>query len=309
MSGTSKRQPRCLVVGEALVDIVVPPNSEPTLAPGGSPLNVAVGLARLGVTTELVTEIGDDDLGGIVEVHLDSSHVWLAEDSVVEGRRTNTATARLDEYGAAAYAFDLRWELGPRPLPSDFDAVHVGSLGAALSPGRESVARIAHQAARAGLIVSIDPNVRPALTPDRDELWAGLQQIFELAQLVRLSDEDLAFLRPGEPVESVAGELLRGTTAVVVVTAGGRGAVAFSDHGRAEQPSPVVEVVDTVGAGDSFMAALIAIALETGLDDLDDRRLSGYLEAAHTAAAVTVSRRGADPPWRTELPPDWPTLR
>src|SRR3954468_24307679 len=99
MSGSSEPQ-RCLVVGESLVDIVVPPDGTPTLAPGGSPLNVAVGLARLGALTELVTEIGDDDLGRIIEIHLDRSHVRLAEGSIVNGR-TNTATAHLDEHGAA----------------------------------------------------------------------------------------------------------------------------------------------------------------------------------------------------------------
>jgi fructokinase len=300
---------RCLVVGEALVDIVVPLDGKPTLAPGGSPLNVAVGLARLGMTTELVTELGDDDLGRIVEVHLEASHVWLAEDSVVEGRRTNTATARLDEHGAASYTFDLRWELGPRPLVAGFDALHVGSLGTTLEPGRTSVVDLARAAARTGMLVSLDPNVRPALTPDRDRVWTALEPLLAVAHLVKLSDEDLAFLRPGEPVERVAEELLRGPTALVVVTAGGLGATAFSKDGRSELPSRGVDVVDTVGAGDSFMAALVAAALEAGLAELDARRLGGYLAAAHAAAAVTVSRRGADPPWRTELPAAWPKIR
>src|SRR3954449_925671 len=101
MSGSSEPR-RCLVVGESLVDIVVPPEGQPTLAPGGSPLNVAVGLARLGVDTELVTEIGEDDLGALLVEHLAASAVRLAEGSVVQGRRTNTATARLDESGAAS---------------------------------------------------------------------------------------------------------------------------------------------------------------------------------------------------------------
>lgn len=301
--------PRCLVVGEALVDIVVPPDGGESLAPGGSPLNVAVGLARLGVTTELVTEIGDDDLGRLLTDHLAASGVTLADGSVVSGRHTNTATAGLDEYGAASYSFDLGWELGALALPAGFDALHVGSLGTTLDPGRDSVVALTQDAAGSGLLLSLDPNVRPALTPDRDDVWAGLQPILELAQLVKLSDEDLAFLRPDEPAESVASELLRGPTALVVVTAGARGAVAFSSRGRAELPSPRVDVVDTVGAGDSFMAALIAIALESGLDELDETRLAAYLAAAHAAAAVTVSRRGADPPWRTELPPGWPPTR
>src|SRR4051812_22064772 len=164
-------RPRCLVVGEALVDIVVPPDGTRTLAPGGSPLNVAVGLARLGVATELVTEIGDDDLGRLLAEHLAGSDVSLGDGSVIEGRPTNTATARLDEHGAASYSFDLRWELSTRPSPTAFDALHVGSLGATLDPGRDSVVQTAQEAARAGLMVSLDPNVRPALTPDRAAVW------------------------------------------------------------------------------------------------------------------------------------------
>src|SRR3954453_4874826 len=246
MSGSSEPR-RCLVVGESLVDIVVPPDGQPTLAPGGSPLNVAVGLARLGVDTELVTEIGDDMHAELLTVHLEASQVGLAEDAVVDGRRTNTATARLDKQGAASYSFDLGWELAPRSLPPGFDALPVGALGATLDPGRGSVVEMAHEAARSGLLVSLDPNARPALTPDRSRVWEELGQLLEVAELVKLSDEDLEFLRPGESVESVAHELLRGPTALVVVTAGGRGALAVSRDGQAELPSPAVDVVDTVG--------------------------------------------------------------
>lgn len=136
-----------VVAGEALVDIVVPADGVQQNAPGGSPLNVAVGLSRLGIDTLLVTEVGDDDLGRLVLDHVLGSGVTLAAGSVVEGMRTSTATAHLDEHHAATYDFDLHWTLGPRSMPEPARALHVGSIGAAVRPGRESVVGLVQQAA------------------------------------------------------------------------------------------------------------------------------------------------------------------
>jgi fructokinase len=301
--------PRFVVVGEALVDIVVSSSGgEPEPAPGGSPLNVAVGLARLGVDTLLMTEVGDDAHGRLLLDHVAASGVPLDEASVVPGLRTSSATAHLDEHGAASYTFDLRWTLGPRALPAGTTALHVGSLGAALRPGRDSVVDLVAQATDEGLLVTFDPNARPSLTPDAGRAWDDAREVAAGADLVKLSDEDLEFLQPGSTPADLAARLLGGRTRLVVVTAGGSGAFAASADGSVELHSRPVDVVDTVGAGDSFMAALLAIAVEHGLDDLDERRLEAYVHAAHQAAAVTVSRRGADPPWRSELPADWPAL-
>ena len=301
-------KPRFAVVGEALVDVVVPSTGEQQRAPGGSPLNVAVGLSRLGIDTVLLTELGDDESGRLVVEHLRSSDVALDEGSVVPGRATSTATATLDEHGAASYAFDVRWTLTPRTLPSGATALHVGSLGTALRPGRDSVLDLVAQAGRAGLLVTLDPNARPTLTPDARQAWRDVLEVAAAADIVKLSDEDAAFLQPGAPVEQVAADLLGPRTRLVVVTGGGTGAYAVSAAGFAQVHSRAIHVVDTVGAGDSFMAALLTVVVEHGLDDLDEPRLSAYLAAAHEAAAVTVSRRGADPPRRSELPPGWPRI-
>lgn len=300
---------RFLVAGEALVDIVVPPSGEAERSPGGSPMNVAVGLARLGHPTTLMTELGDDELGRLLADHLERSGVRLAEGSVQPGRRTSTATATLDEHGAASYDFDLRWGLGPRTLPPGTTALHVGSIGAALRPGRDGVLELVRQAAGAGVLVSFDPNVRPAFTPDREQAWSDMRELAALATLVKVSDEDLRLLRPGEDAADVAAALLGAGTRLVVVTLGGEGALALSSAASARVVSRPVAVVDTVGAGDSFMAALLAVAVDHGLDDLDEARLSAYVAAAHEAAAVTVSRRGGDPPRRDELPSGWPHVR
>jgi fructokinase len=297
-----------VVAGEALVDIVVPAGGDPERAPGGSPLNVAVGLARLAVETVLVTELGDDELGALVRDHVLASGVILPEDTVVPGLATSTATAKLDASGAATYDFDLRWTLGPRTLPATATALHVGSIGAALRPGRESVMQLVREAHERGLLVTFDPNARPAFTPDAEAAWEDVLEAAAYAHLVKMSDEDLAFLRPGESAEDVARSLLGGSTELVVVTFGGEGASAWSKEAAVTVRSRASEVVDTVGAGDSFMAALLAIVVEHGLDELGEEHLEQVLHAAHEAASVTVSRRGANPPRRGELSAGWPGI-
>ena len=307
-STTEPPAPRAVVAGEALVDVVVPTSGEREHAPGGSPLNVAVGLSRLGIDTLLVTELGDDENGRLVEEHLRGSGVRLPAGAVAAGRPTSTATARLDTTGAATYDFDLHWGLAPVGLPEETDALHVGSVGALLRPGREAVLGLVEQAARRGTLVSYDPNARPALTPDAARTWLDVREVAASADLVKTSDEDLEFLAPGHTPEEVARLVLAQRTRLFVMTRGGGGAVAITGDAAVEVPSGRVDVVDTVGAGDSFMAALVAVALEHGLEDLDEPRLTAYLAAAHAVGAVTVSRRGADPPRRDEMAAGWPDV-
>ena len=295
-----------VLVGEALVDIVIPVEGEPTDAPGGSPLNVAVGLSRLGIDSLLVTELGDDDYGRLVHDHVTGSGVRLHEGSVVSGHRTSTATAHLDEHNAATYDFDLSWTLGPRTLPRPARGLHVGSIGASLRPGRDAVVDLLDQAVDAGVFVSYDPNARPVFLPPAPQAWEDLNEVAAHADLVKMSDEDVHAFAPASTPAEVAGHLLHnGRTRLVVVTHGGTAAEAFTRAGSVTVPSPRVEVVDTVGAGDSFMAALIAVTIDWGLD-LNRSRVEALLAAAHTVAGITCSRRGADPPTRSELPPGWP---
>lgn len=300
--------PQLLVAGESLVDIVLPPDEAVSESPGGSPLNVAVGLSRLGLDTTLVTELGEDPHGRLVQEHLRASGVLLSDGSVVDGLVTSTATARIDAGGAATYDFDLRWTLGPQQLPAGTTALHIGSIGAALDPGRDSVIDLVRQATAARVLVTFDPNCRPAITPEPRRAWLRVCEAAASAQLVKMSDEDLVFLRPDASAVEVAHELLEGDTELVVVTFGGGGATAFTKAAVVEVQSASVDVVDTVGAGDSFMAALVAVVAEHGVSDLDAARLEAYLTAAHQAAAITVSRRGADPPRRSDLPADWPAV-
>jgi fructokinase len=295
---------RFVVVGEALVDIVHPVGAEPTHAPGGSPMNVAVGLARLDVPTTLVTELGEDAHGALVVEHVRACGVDLTGDSVRAGHRTSTATAYIGDDGAATYDFELTWALDLRRLPADARGLHVGSLGAVLAPGRAAVLDLLEQARAAGAFVSYDPNVRPAFLPT----WDDIAEVARYADVVKLSDEDLELLRPGTSTAEVARDLLAGErTHLVVVTRGPMGSMAFTEETSVEVEAPPTELVDTVGAGDSFMAALIAVLLEWDTPrELTAERLRTLVEAAGLAAAITCSRRGANPPTRRELPPGWP---
>lgn len=296
-----------LVVGEALID-VVSRDGVSTAHPGGSPMNVAVGLARLGVPALLHTAIGADAHGDLVRAHLEASGVLLTGGSTTAGT-TSVAEASIDGSGAAHYLFDIEW--APQPLPADtgHTVVHTGSIAAVLEPGRASVRRIV-DARRASATISFDPNVRPRLMGDHDTALAGVRDFVSLADVVKASDEDVDWLYPGRDPGEVAAEWLELGPAIVVVTRGGEGALAVARSGRVDVPAPRTELVDTVGAGDSFMAAMIA-ALEvrslTGagrradLRAVDAGTLAEVVAFAARCAAITVGRAGANPPWLGEL--------
>ena len=303
---------RITVVGESLVDVVAGSGGG-TLAvhPGGSPANVAVALSRLGQRTVLVTQLGTDDFGALIRAHLERNGV----ETVLAGptsRPTSRALARLDARGAATYEFELSWDVRDLRIPGDSAAVHVGSLGVMLAPGGQRVIRLAESARRRGLVTCYDPNVRPSVTPDRRRAAAAAERVIASAHIVKMSDEDLDFLFPGVAPWRLAARLLGPgrATALLVVTKGGEGATVATAAGQFSVPAVPVTVVDTVGAGDAFMAALLA-----GLADLQllsPEALAGRLGAgeqalreaagqALAAAALTCTRPGADPPTAGEL--------
>ena len=305
-----------LVVGESLVDIVVPAGGgDRHDAVGGSCLNVAVGLSRLDVPTTLMTRIGEDRLGEMIVDHVHASAVELSEGSVVPAGVTSTATAHLDEQHAATYDFEIVWDLPTQALPDGTTGLHVGSLGSALAPGRAAVVDLVRQAVDADVFVSYDPNIRPFFLDDTARAWHEVLEIAGGTRLLKLSDEDLRLLRPVDAEDDVCRQLLSsGRTELVVLTRGEKGAKAFTDGAVIDVPAPATDVVDTVGAGDSFMAATLAMLNDWGvltggegaLTALDDDRVELLVRGAITAAAITCSRRGANPPRRPELPAAWP---
>jgi fructokinase len=297
-----------LVVGEALVDVVRRPGAPVQEHPGGSPANVALGLARLGRRVDLLTRIGDDERGRAVRAHLESSGVRLVPGSVT-GERTSTAAASLDAAGAASYDFDLDWRLPAEP-PSDVAAcVHTGSIAAFLPPGGDAVLALIEKYTGRSTI-SYDPNARPRLMGDPVTARLRVETFVAHADVVKVSDEDLAWLTPGDEPVDVATRWLASGPAVVVVTLGGEGAVAVGRAGVVRVPAPQISVVDTVGAGDSFMAGLLdhLATLDllgpdrlADLRDLDTAELTRMLTHAARIAAITCTRAGANPPTRADL--------
>lgn len=309
MIPSSPPQPRStpdvLVVGEALVDIVHRADGSVDESPGGSPANVALALGRLGRGPRLLTSLGDDAHGHAVRT-------WLAGSEVtVQGRvadRTSTALARLDASGAATYEFDLDWRVEAASVDVA-EALHVGSIAATLQPGATAVADLVERH-RGRALVSYDPNIRPSLIDDREAVRRQVGALIERSDVVKASDEDVAWLHPGEHLADVARRWSRSGPALVVVTTGADGCLAVAPGFELAVPGVEVDVVDTVGAGDTFMAALIDGLLSEAafgrdarrvLESLGEEALSALLHRNARAAAVTVSRPGADPPTRDEL--------
>ncbi|WP_121256754.1 PfkB family carbohydrate kinase [Nocardioides ferulae] len=309
MSDTGEPDERdALVVGEALVDIVVAGDGGRTAYPGGSAANVAVALARLGRPVRLATAFADDDHGRLLGAHLRTAGVRLAADPAVVPR-SSCAVATIGDDGAASYQFDLDWRLPTVPTAPAPLVVHVCSLGAVLAPGADDVVALVERL-RPRSTVTYDVNARPDVTGDGPELVEAVQRVVRLADLVKASDEDLATLYPDADLPTAAGRLLDLGAGAVVVTRGGEGATWIGRTGTVDVSAPRVRVADTIGAGDTFGAALVDALWErellgaTGheaLPELGREDIAEVLAHAARAAAVTVSRPGADPPYRAEL--------
>ncbi len=301
---------RILVIGEALVDVVHARDGAVTEHVGGSPANVALGLGRLGRGADLLTWLGRDDRGRRIAEHLAASGAALVPGS--DGAdRTSVATAHLADDGGATYEFDLTWRIPETwaSPPGPPIAVHTGSIAAVLEPGAADVVRIL-AAHRASATITYDPNLRPSLMPPPEATLPVVEQVVAIADVVKVSDEDLAWLAPEDPM-GLAREWVGAGPALVVVTRGGEGAVAWTAAGvRVDVPAPHVTVADTVGAGDSFMAGLIDGLWGAGLlgpdaraalRAVDEATLRAVLERCAVIAAITVGRPGADPPTAAEV--------
>ncbi|MCL2465703.1 MAG: carbohydrate kinase [Micrococcales bacterium] len=299
-----------LVVGEALVDVVVRADATSDRHPGGSPANVAVGLGRLGRDVELATWIGDDDDGAKVRDHLGASGVRLVAGSET-AQRTSVATARLDPGGAAAYTFDLAWdlptELVPRPAPL---VVHTGSIATLLPPGADAVTCVLDQH-RPTSTITYDPNLRPSIVGPVGPARRTVEHLVTMCDVVKASAEDLAWLLPDEDPADVATRWASAGPGLVVVTLGSAGALAVTAAGaKVRTAAPHVTVADTVGAGDSFMAGLIDGLWSADLLGSDHREalrtapaatMEQVLTRCTQIATITCSRPGADPPTPAEL--------
>ncbi|WP_406099483.1 carbohydrate kinase [Streptomyces sp. NBC_01013] len=296
-----------LVIGECVADIVRLPDAADRVHPGGSPANVAYGLARLGHDATLLTQLGPDENGRLIRDHLTGSGVDVITDGSTAP--TPSAAVALDGAGRATYTFEIAWTLGPVSLERPPSHVHTGSIATVTEPGAAAVVA-AVESLRAAATVSYDPNVRPALMGDHEAAVRRAELCVALSDVVKASDEDLEWLYPGEDPVKVAGRWLATGPAVVLVTRGGDGAFAVLAEGPVTVDALPVAVVDTVGAGDAFMSGTLhALALHgllgpagrERLRALDKGTVMDVLRRASASAAVTVARAGANPPGLAEL--------
>ncbi|MBQ1082360.1 carbohydrate kinase [Nocardiopsis sp. B62] len=319
-TGTEPGSTRLVVVGENVMDLLPTRHGPGVLraAPGGGPANTALAAARLGTPTRLLARIGADGFGDLIRERLltgglDPSGLVAAEEP------SALALATLGEDGSARYDFrmddaaDWRWQPGELPgtLGPGVVALHAASIALFREPGASRIeALLRREHGRGQVTVSLDPNIRADVVGDPAEARALALRHAAQAHVVKASDEDLAFLYPEYTPERAAHALAALGPALVVVTLGGDGAFALSHGVVATVPAPSVEVVDTVGAGDSFMGALLRrLDLDDRLGERPRSRLSGLTEAyltdlltfAVTAAAHTVTREGADPPTTADI--------
>ncbi|HZK05485.1 MAG TPA: PfkB family carbohydrate kinase [Actinomycetaceae bacterium] len=276
---------------------------------GGSPANVAKGLARLGHPVTLATHIGDDDRGRRIAAELQLDGVIVTPGSTT-AERTPTATAHLDEHGKATYEFDLAWQVEDGIGAQEGGHLHTGSIAATLQPGGSDVLALA-AGARGRATVSYDPNARPAIMGSPTDARAVVERLVAKSDLVKVSDEDIEWLYGVPGFRDVVEEWHAMGPPLIVVTLGSEGAFVSCGGETETLPSAEVTVADTVGAGDSFMAGLLSGLLDAGLlggveardrlaaASLDDVRPA--VQRALTSAGITVSRAGANPPTRAEL--------
>lgn len=306
--------PLVTVIGEALVDIINDPRQQGNglaVHPGGSPLNVAVGCSRLDLRTTFVTHYAEDAHGQLISEHLATNGVGV----IVGGSSpTSTALATLDADGAAAYTFSISWDINGSSIPAlsaleNSLHVHTGSIATALPPGSKTVQGLI-EAARNGATISYDPNCRPAISPDRAEAREQAERFVRASDIVKASDEDLAWLYPDRTLDEAMQAWLDLGPALVALTRGAHGPTILSRTGRIDMPGETVKVADTVGAGDSFMAALIAGLAQLDalgahsrerLYGLSQDQLHALAKYANQAAGITCSRQGANPPAFREL--------
>jgi len=302
---------RILCVGEALIDVVTRPGGVPSEHVGGSLLNVANGIARLGHRSSICSWWGSDARGALIAQAAADAGTEV-EPGTDGAAVTSVAQATLDHEGRATYTFDLSWDL---PEVADLDQVahvHTGSIGATLEPGGAKVVDLVTQLRTSGTI-SYDPNARPAIMGSAAEVLARVETLVALSDVVKASDEDLEWLYPGVPVEVALRRWVDLGPALAVCTRGPLGAYAVLRNSRDHLvvPQNTVQLADTVGAGDSFMAGLISGLSDAGLVggaaqrvrlyDASWAQLSTALHRAVITSSLTVSHAGAYGPTLAEV--------
>jgi fructokinase len=299
-----------VVAGEALVDVVVDRDLGLVGHPGGGPYNVARTIGRLEQPATYLGRISTDGFGGRLRRELEADGVGTAT-VVATDAPTTLALVEVDASGGATYRFyaaatsapGLSLEAAAAVLPPELGTFYLGSLGLVFEPLATTLEALAGRV-DADTLVVLDPNCRPAAIDDRAAYRGRLDRILRRADVLKASDDDLAWLEPGTAPVDAARELLVRDDAVALVTLGAEGALVISGDHVVEVEAPQVEVVDTIGAGDAFAGAFLADWSARGLDRTDLGRRDELVEAVRFAcrvAAITCARAGADPPRLAEL--------
>lgn len=306
-----------LVSGESLVDMM-PDSERPNCfqgVPGGSPFNVARALGRLEVPVVFLGRFSRDRFGDLLYETLRKSGVRLDYARRVDALSTLGFVRPAITGGGPDYAFYTTGTAGcelaeddlPDPLPESVRIVHVGSFSLAIDSFAPAVDALLAQATKHNRLVAVDLNIRPFLIGEREPFLARLTEVTKSADLIKLSDEDLAWLYPGMSVERYAEQMLGRGAALVVVTRGKDGVYGATQKVSVNCVAPEVAVVDTVGAGDTLQAALLGALLEADCDtgdevaNLSEAALAQALGRAVMAAAMNCQSAGCVPPTRDAL--------
>ncbi len=290
------------VCGEVLIDALP---TGPVV--GGGPANTAKALARLGHDVDFVGGISTDAYGLLARKELSRDGVGLGL-SLESNKPTCTATVNLDKAGSATYTFVIdgtaTFDFSPSWLPDSErlkpSVLHIGTLATVVEPGAAALFDWAVKCAEFAPIV-FDPNVRPSFLGDREKYCQVVEKWVGISSVVKLSDEDIAWLYPDQSLDEVAHRWLEGGTSLVVVTRGAKGIIGYTQGASEEVEGVRVDVVDTVGAGDTVGAILVEGVVEHSVAGLVGHALNTVLHRAAVAAGITVSRAGAQPPRMHEL--------
>jgi fructokinase len=295
------------VCGEVLIDLIPDGSGERVLHVGGGPANTAKALARLGHDVYFIDGISSDKYGQMSRQELLDDEVKL-DLALSSDKPTCLAIVSLNERGGASYEFEIdgtatfdftdSWLPDPsRYKPS---VLHIGTLVTVIQPGADVLYDWALQVAEFAPIV-FDPNVRSVVMNDRDKYLAAVERWVAISSVVKVSDDDLAWLYPDQQFRDVAKRWISDGVALVAVTLGADCLVGFTADGVVDVPGVKVDVVDTVGAGDTVGAIIVEAMIEKGILNLTDKTLKAVLNRAAVAAGITCSRKGAQPPYKHEL--------
>ena len=295
------------VCGEVLIDLIPGADGQRVPHVGGGPANTAKALARLGQDVYFIDGISTDEYGIAARKELLDDEVKL-DLALTSDKPTCLAIVSLDEKGGASYEFKIDgtatfdFNLNWLPDPSRYkpQVLHIGTLVTVIQPGADVLYDWAMQVAEFAPIV-FDPNIRPSVMGDHDLYEAAVEKWAALSSVIKVSDDDMAWLYPGLRYEDVARRWLQDGAALVVVTRGANGIIGFTADGSEEVEGAKITVADTVGAGDTVGAIIVEAMVEKGILALTGDVLHATLHRAAVAAGITCSRKGAQPPYKHEL--------